>query len=418
MRALRSLAAMTALACALGGLLVRAGAASAGPPPAGSSQAQGAASAGPPPAGSSQAQGAEPIALAWTSPDGCPDRAAIRARIEVLLGGPPAAAERRLSAKGVVSALARGYRLELTVASEGSESTRVLQSVSCESIADAGALVIALAFDPDAVTAQEIKRAEEAKAGGATPSEADPAGTPGENGAAGAPDGDPGAHDDHAGPVSTAGLVRIPVTIPPAASSSAPAPPAAADGGPSGPPAVDAPPALSFGGFAAFAGDAGSLPSIAPGVRAGLSLGIGAYRVRAAFEGWPSSKRSLQDRPLAGAEVRLLAFAADGCRRLLPWSDGGSVAAFGCVGLELGEMQGQGYGVSVPASGGALWAAPRMSLGAELSLARWVALTLDVGIAVPVDRRRFVLDLSEGREVVHTPSEVSGRAGLGLALRY
>ncbi|MEZ4311071.1 MAG: hypothetical protein R3F14_23765 [Polyangiaceae bacterium] len=108
MRALRSLAAMTALACALGGLLVRAGAASAGPPPAGSSQAQGAASAGPPPAGSSQAQGAasagpppagssqaqgaEPIALAWTSPDGCPDRAAIRARIEVLLGGPPAAA--------------------------------------------------------------------------------------------------------------------------------------------------------------------------------------------------------------------------------------------------------------------------------------------------------------------------------------
>lgn len=337
-----------------------------------------------------QSAGAGPIALRWAAPEGCPDRDAVAARVEHLLGGPPGAADRRLDAAGTVEVIPRGYRLELVVSSEGAESTRVLQGVSCESVADAGALVIALAFDPEAVTAQEIKRAE---------AEGGPPGA--------APDHQEAPHA-HAEPVPTAGLIRIPVPIP--------APPPRPVTPPPAPPRRSL---LSFGGFVSLSGDAGALPSVAPGVRAGLSLGIGAFRVEPAFEAWPSSKSALPGRPGAGAELRLLAFSLDACRRVLPWDEGvTAAAAFGCAGFEIGELHGAGFGVASPASGGALWAAPKASLRAELSLATWAAITIDIGVAIPLDRRRFVLDLAAGRAVVHEPSPVSGRAGLGVAFRY
>lgn len=368
------------------------------PRPAQPGPPQGAASA------TAASPAASPIALRWAAPEACPDRGAVVERIERLLGGPPAATDRRLDAEGAVEELPRGFRLDLRVASGDAESARVLQSVSCESLADAAALVIALAFDPDAVTAQEIRRAEADAASPAPPpsGSAQPYTEPPAPASAGGPIAD--THGD-AAPVSTAALIRIPVPIP----ARPPSPPA--------PPPRES--RLSFGAFAAVEGDAGSLPSVAPGVRAGLSFGVGALRIEPSFEAWPSSRTALADRPSAGAELRLLAFALDACRRLLPW-DGGAAAAeaFGCLGFEIGELRGEGFGVSSPSSGGALWAAPRAGLRAELPLARWAAITLDVGVAVPLDRKRFVLDLSGGRAAVHEPSPVSGRAGLGLAFRF
>ena len=39
-------------------------------------------------------------------------------------------------------------------------------------------------------------------------------------------------------------------------------------------------------------------------------------------------------------------------------------------------------------------------------------------VAVPLDPRRFVLDLNGAPAVVHQPSAVVGRAALGLSLRF
>jgi hypothetical protein len=353
-------------------------------------------------AGHAGAQAPEAIALSWNAPEGCPDKAAIAARIEKLLGGPPAAGERQLAASAAVEAIPRGFRLTITLASGGSESARVLQGALCESVADAAALVIALAFDPEAVAAQEAKRAEapssdagaaSAGAAGAAPSSEASASPPG---SASAP---------ATAPVPAPAVIRIPVRFP--------ARPAT--------PTVERAPAtkLSFGAFAELSGDAGSLPSVAPGVRAGLSLGIGAYRIEPAFEAWPSSRSALASQPAAGAELSLLAFALGACRRVLPWDEKDSAAAaLGCLGFEIGEMRGAGFGVAQPGSGSALWAAPKAEIRAEVALARWAFLGLDVGLAVPLDPRRFVLDLHAGRAVVHQPSPVSGRAGLGLGLRF
>lgn len=331
-----------------------------------------------------------PISISWAAPESCPNEEAIVARVESLLGGVPAAGDRRLRAVGTVETIARGFRMELVLSSGQSGSTRVLQAVSCEALADAGALVIALAFDPEAVTAQEIKRAEAAASATSTPLPSEP---------------DPHADHDHAAPVSTVKLVPIPVPIfvPPVTP-------------PSSTQSVSRP---TFGGFVSFTGDVGSTPAITPGVIAGLSLGLGAYRIEPAFQAWPSSRKTLVDRPDVGVQISLLTFALSGCRRVLPWSDATSMTAmFGCVGFEVGEMKGQGFGVSNPAQGGALWAAPKLDARVELSLLSWLSLNIHVGIAIPVDRKRFVLDLTSGRAAVHEPAQISGRAGAGLGLRF
>ena len=156
-------------------------------------------------------------------------------------------------------------------------------------------------------------------------------------------------------------------------------------------------------------------------MRAGLSLGIGAFRLEPAFAAWHSSRTTRADRHTAGAELRLLTGSLDACRRLWPWSipsDLGVSSVVGCLGLEIGEMHGEGFGVDSPRPAGALWTAPRAALRAELALVRHVALTLDLGLAVPIDRRTFVLTLTEGRSVVHQPSPVSGRAGAGVSVRF
>lgn len=350
--------------------------------------ASAAAQPSPPP------KAAAPITLVWTAPGECPTTAEVSARVEKLLGGPPAAADRRLEAIATVEPLPRGYRLEISLTADGATSGRILQGARCDSVADAAALVIALAFDPEAVAAQEAKQgvsetpdapADSAPVPSAAPSDAPPPPPP---------------------PAAPA-IVRIPVPIPPP-----PRPPPPADSGVT---------EITYGFFAQLVGDAGSLSSVVPGVRAGLSLGIGPYRIEPAFIAFPSAKSALPDRPTAGAEMRLLMGSLDACRRLWPWSarsDLGLSAAHACLGFEVGEMHGAGFGVTVPRSGGTVWAAPHAGLRAELSLARNVALTVDLGVAIPLNRSSFVLTLTEGRAVVHEPSAVAGRAGAGLALRF
>jgi hypothetical protein len=331
--------------------------------------------------------------VVWTAPAGCPDKAALTARIERLLGGPPQASDRRLDVQATVEEIPRGFRLEIDLTTGDFESKRVLQGALCESVADAAALVIALAFDPDAVAAQEAKQAESP----ATPEVPDtPAPPPADTGAPPAPPApDPGV------------VVRIPVPL---------LRPSVVPRVPVAPPSI-----VSFGAFAQLAGDAGSLPSVAPGVRAGLSIGIGAFRIEPAFEAWPSSRSAVPERPTTGAELRLLAFTLGVCRRAWPWTvatEGGVAGVFGCLGFEIGEMHGAGFGVATPRSAGFLWTAPRAEVRAEVPIVRGLSLSFDLGIAAPLDRRQFVLSLSAGRTVVHEPSPVAGRAGVGLAVRF
>jgi hypothetical protein len=101
--------------------------------------------------GAPSAAAAQAPVLAWQAPAGCPQLADVRARLQRLLGPPdPSRPRRFLEVRAFVRTTdTSGFLLELDT-TEGTERySRVLAASTCEGVTDAGALVIALAIDPE-----------------------------------------------------------------------------------------------------------------------------------------------------------------------------------------------------------------------------------------------------------------------------
>jgi hypothetical protein len=85
--------------------------------------------------------------LHWDAPSGCPDEAAIHARVAAWLSAPPAG-----EGTMIVHANVRGpdprWRMALSTDFEGAVDTREVVGASCEEIGDSLALVLALALEP------------------------------------------------------------------------------------------------------------------------------------------------------------------------------------------------------------------------------------------------------------------------------
>jgi hypothetical protein len=98
---------------------------------------------------------AEPgLVLRWEAPPGCPTEAEVRARV-VGLVGEEAARSAKLTARGVVRADGEGWRLALELSGETGGGQRSLTAGRCAELAEAGALVVAIAVDPRAALAGE-----------------------------------------------------------------------------------------------------------------------------------------------------------------------------------------------------------------------------------------------------------------------
>src|SRR5260221_4610626 len=93
------------------------------------------------------------LSLPWSAPPGCPGGSAVRQRTESLLGGGPVEPRlsRSLSARGKVTSSSGRFELRLSTLDNGLAGERSIQGASCEELASAGALIIALAIDPQAV---------------------------------------------------------------------------------------------------------------------------------------------------------------------------------------------------------------------------------------------------------------------------
>ncbi|MEX1362672.1 MAG: hypothetical protein AB1Z98_06065, partial [Nannocystaceae bacterium] len=90
-----------------------------------------------------------PEPVRWEAPSGCPGAQTLRRGIEQRLGRRLVADEVEVDAR--VSARAEGFTLELRTTVDGLTDTRTLEAAECEALADATALVVALAVDPVAV---------------------------------------------------------------------------------------------------------------------------------------------------------------------------------------------------------------------------------------------------------------------------
>jgi hypothetical protein len=91
---------------------------------------------------------ASPVTLDWDAPPSCPTQAEMLARIARIVGGKTSSTPVR--ARVVVTSDAEGVRAALELSGAGEGTTRSLADATCPALADAIALIIALAVSPEA----------------------------------------------------------------------------------------------------------------------------------------------------------------------------------------------------------------------------------------------------------------------------
>ena len=337
------------------------------------------------------------LRLTWSAAEGCPSEQELLAEVDKLLGdrAPRAASKEPVAVKATVSREAGGsFVVRLETPGEGSTQARELRGATCNAVADAAALILALMVDPDAAMAPEESAPSEPKT--------------------------PGINSAKAGEESSSNTEPIP----PPRSASAPAAPsappptrAAARAQKPKPPSLPAPsPAPSIDlRLNAWAGaDIGSLPGLAPGLGALGSIALGAPRVSLGIAFWPDKAGTLDALPSAGSDVGLLAGDLGICAALLRNMP---VEIAPCAAAEIGQIFAEGFGVSDPRRGAAVWIA--LKGGGALALRPFpkpfnnLGLTARIEAVIPLVRPRFVI---EGIGPVHSPAYVAGRASLGIEI--
>ena len=314
---------------------------------------------------------------------GCDDRVVFDAELERLLGD-AATRGAPLNARARVDRMDDRYRLRLELEQAGSRSERTLDG-DCETLLQTAALLVAIAHDPSAVVERRSVVAPEAPPPPAVP---EPLPSP-------AP--------------------AVPPSLPlrPRWAWATPAPPADRDS-----------PSLGFLARLGPLFGVGDLPGPHAGVALGVGLRIDAFRIEGSFEVGAGSGQTVDARPEAGADFLRIAGVVRGCRVVVPL-DGGAwprdsldLDLSGCLGLELGTLSGEGFGVDSPERGSAFWAAPRADLRLGLGIVGPLGVAAEVGVAFPLDPRRYVLRGGTNDEllVVHEPSVVAGRTGLVVEL--
>jgi hypothetical protein len=197
-------------------------------------------------------------------------------------------------------------------------------------------------------------------------------------------------------------------TEPPLAATDAGAAPAATDPEPGG-----WRPSLS----AWVLGDAGSLPSPSLGAALGVELGWRRLQLRALgtllFEQHTEVVSALS--PAPGARLELMTGALLACT--LPFgAPASALHGLVCLGMEVGRLSGVGTDVASPRRGSALWAAPRLDVGALWTVpGSPLGLGVTVSAAAPLNRDEFALS---GIGTVHQPPSVVGRLSIGIEIGF
>ncbi len=318
------------------------------PPPTGAT---------PPPPG--------PASLQWSAPIGCPTTDELRGGIERRLGRTLEPSEAEIDAR--IDATEGGYRLSLRTTVDGVADERTLDADDCGALADATALIVALAVDPVAVAgALELWNREASEQ--TPPSE----------------------------PVARPALRRR-------------AMPESSE--PSAEPPAQSPRGLA-GGIMRVGGGVGL--GAVPGVTGALSLAGGLRWQRARLELEGSYWIPRRSEPIDGASVRvqLGTAAVRGCGVLAREQ----LEAPLCGGLQVGGMRGDGEGAPGARSAQGLW----LALEAGVGLSWWFqprwALAGGFVAAVPLVSAEFDLD-TEPPVQLFEPSAVAGRLWLGIEFR-
>lgn len=324
---------------------------------------------------------AEGVTISVEAPSTCPGNEAVRAMLVDLLG-PSVNTGEPLFAKLTIRSTPSGFELELETQTASGREVRRLESASCVTLAETAALLVAIVHDPSV----DVSRAISERPVDQTPPELAPL-------------------------VAEPPLDPRPVVVEPP------------------PPVLPPLEPISPLGFVAAVGvglGALDLPGAHPMIGATVGLRVEDYRVEGAFEASFGARATLPSTDDKGANFAFFYGALSGCRAIVPWRVAWpraveSVDLGACVGVEVGSMTGEGFGVESPASGTALWVAPRADARLGFSLFDGpLSLFGRVGLAVPIDPRRFVFEGQTAAgtvTLVHEVAPVAFRGFIGSELQ-
>lgn len=312
-----------------------------------------------------------PVHLQWSAPEGCPPVEYVRARTEALLGrGLDDPRHPQVDARVIVERRAGRWSAALELATGDGRRARTLRAASCEALADAAALLLAVTIDPTA------RLAGLAGAVAAAPTDRAPVDVP----------------------------TDVPVAERPAVvqelARPRPSPPAGAR--------PDRRPHALVG--LAFALQGGGAPGLALG--AAGAVGLGWRRARLLLLGSyaaPASPRAIA--PGARLHTTQGWAALAGCAVFAR----GRFAAPICGGWFAGSIRGVATGLARAGPLRLPWTGLVVGVGLRVALHRNVAATFDALALVPVVRPSFVV---EQLGVVHQAAAVAASGQLGLELRF
>jgi hypothetical protein len=307
--------------------------------------------------------------LDWHAPAECPSEVELAARVEQLRGEHGASAA-TLDVRAFVTLLLDGrFRAELRLVQGGGERVRVLEAPTCRGLAEASAVVIALAMSPRAKLAE------------AAPPPAPPA------------------------------LPAEPVPLP--EEEAPPSGRADAERAPPTPHERHEPHAFGIDASAGIATDFGATADT-PALGATV---LGRFRyeklvsvgVRGSF--FPARASTVPGQPNEGARVFLAAFAPLVCAA--PFALPVELAA--CAELELGFLHAEGFGPPIHSQKSAWWVAPGAGLTAAFPKGTRLRSRLSADALFPTTRTEFVLrDIG----VAHRLPVVAPRIALYLELAF
>ncbi|MBX3222487.1 MAG: hypothetical protein KF795_18360 [Labilithrix sp.] len=290
------------------------------------------------------------LRLTWTAPTGCPSGADVRAATLRV-------AETRDGVSDVLEAQARverrddgeGWRVRLRTRRGATIGEREIEAATCSGLADATAVVLALALAPPG-DAEEARSPEAPAPRAKAPSVTDR-----------------GSREAAAGGRTPQHVVALGASV---------------------------------------AGDASTLRTTALGGSLTLAWTPGRVRVEVDARRWAAQSASVPA-SAAGARFEMTSLGGRGCWRALA-TTGFDLAP--CAGADVQLVTASGYGADANFTAKAGWAAFAGGALARLPLASWIALRARLEAFVPLSRPTFVV---ENDGLVHRPPTLGAAASLG-----
>lgn len=314
----------------------------------------------------------ETLRLTWQAPAQCPDRAVVQEQIARRLpaaGTPTRTVEADATVQAVVRQDAEGYRLELSITTDGLVLTRQIEAADCALLGRATAVVVAISVDATVTTAA-VERRMQAQVT-----------SPGEE---------------------TSALVDDPVDEPATPPSETQPRPADAGAARSSP---------EIGAALRLAGGLGA--GVLPAAGGGLGLSLAAFgdRWRAEVHGsrwFPRSARF--DGVDTGARIGAWSAGVRGC--FVP--SVGSLEIPVCAGPEFAPQLARGFGAPVRLQAQSLWVGAALAGGVVWMPWRWLGLFAGLDSFVSLRRPSYT---GPNRPLLFRAAPLAVRATAGVEVR-